>query len=263
MVPSRWRFKPPIAAWLRLVHASRVIADACVTRQLRGGAPTPEFTVIGVYSSGNAPVVEKLIHGAPHVRLWALDVVTPGLADVTVGSGPGTRMGHLNHLVAEAKSPYVVVIDDDVRLVSGTIARIVAIADRHRLDLCQPAQAPHGHWSHAITLRRPLSAVRLTNFVEVGPILIIGPRLRDEIVPFPDDSGQGWGLDAGWSKLCDTHGARLAVVDAVEQVHLRPFGLNYAQEVEQARLDAVLQDLESKAISSLVATSAVVRPWEL
>ena len=262
-VPSRWRFSPPLAAWLRLVHASCALTDALVTWQLPATGPTPDFTVAGVYHRRNAPVVERLIAGVANVRLWALDEPADGLADLTIGSGAGKRMEHLNRLCAEVASPYVVLVDDDAPLVAGSIARLVEVAARHRLDLCQPAQAPTGHWSHAITLRRPMSAVRLTNFVEVGPVVVIGPRLREAILPFPADSGQGWGLDADWSRLCDTHGARLGIVDAVEMLHLHPPGRGYAQEAEQPRLDAALEGLGANTIASFAATRSVVRPWRI
>ena len=245
---------------------SRVATTAWMRRRLGHASRRPDFTVIGIYRRENAPLVHAAIDGLSDVRLWALDQPAPELASVTVGSGPGDRIEHLNHLLEPRTADYLVVMDDDIRFVTGSISRLVEVAARHRLDLCQPAQSVNGHWSHPITVRHVLSAVRLTNFVEVGPLVVIGPRLRHEILPFPPDAGQGWGLDVRWSKLCETHRARLAVVDAVEVEHLGAVGTSYSWDAEEARLLEALQEqghAEVEDLVSLPKTRSWVRPWAI
>jgi hypothetical protein len=246
--------------------ASQALTEALVARRLRASTSPPPFTLAGVYSARNAAIVRALIQDVPHVRLWALDEPAAELADLTVGSGPGARMDHLNRLVEGVSTPYVVITDDDVSYAKGDIWRLVTIAERCKLDICQPAQAPEGYPSHTVTVRHRFSAYRLTNFVEVGPVTVFGPRMRGVAVPFPPGSGQGWGLDVEWAKLIESHGARLAVVDAVTIMHLAPPGLAYARQAEEVRLNAILEaaGVDSEAgIWSFPKTLSYVRPWKL
>jgi hypothetical protein len=248
------------SAWGRI---SAPLTELLVSRRLRGVRDVPPFTVVGVYSSRSADTVERLIAGARSVRLWALDELAPPLAEVTVGTGRGGRMQLLNRLLEGVDTEYVVIADDDIAFVAGDIRRLVAIADRHRLDLCQPAQDARGHWVHGITFQRGLSGVRLTNFVEVGPLVVIGPRIRSEIVPFPEDSPTGHGVDVQWMKLLKSHGARLGVVDGAPIMHLRPVGTSYESGRAAAHLDSALQDVGVRSIQSGTRNLLTVRPWQI
>lgn len=249
------------SAWGRV---SAPVTELLVSRRLREVRDVPRFTVVGVYSSTSAETVGQLIAGAPSVRLWALDEPAPALAAVTVGSGPGGRMQLLNRILEGVNTEeYLVITDDDVAFVAGDIRRLIAVADRHRLDLCQPAQDPRGHWVHGITFQRGLSGVRITNFVEVGPLVVIGPRIRSEIVPFPEESPTGHGVDISWMSLRDTHGARLGVVDGAPIMHMRPVGTSYGSTLAAAHLSAALRAAGVASIQRGARSYATVRPWRI
>ena len=64
------------------------------------------------------------------------------------------------------------------------------------LNLAQPGQSLLGWWTVCASLSRPFSMVRDTNFVEVGPLFVADPQFAKEILPFPRDTGMGWGVEA-------------------------------------------------------------------
>jgi hypothetical protein len=241
---------------------AHAVTACCVAARLRP-MTTPAFTVVSVYRRKNVRTLQRLLRGAPSARLWGLDGVASTLVDATIGSGPGTRLALLNRLVEHSPPGYIVVADDDVAIERGSIARLVRIAKRLRLDLCQPAQLRSGHWSHEFTLQRALSAVRVTNFVEVGPLVVIAPEFRRHILPFPESLGNGWGLDVQWMALSDATGARFGIVDAVTMRHLHPVGRDYDMQGETALLDRVIQETGGTPFYDRLRTRAVVRPWRL
>jgi hypothetical protein len=208
--------------------------------------PCPPFAVIGVYRARNSRLLERLLEpcqkvGA-HIALWALDEYSAPLRPFTVGSGAGSRFDLLNETLSLAQisdDRYLVVVDDDVVLPAG-IPRVVALAEAAGLGLAMPAHLPYSHFSHRLTRRRRWAAVRLTTYVETGPLLVIAPAWRNRITPFPPDSGMGWGTDLGWMALRG-EGCRLGIVDAAPVLHLVPPGRDYDQSAEMARLDGALR----------------------
>src|SRR5262245_26102976 len=133
-------------------------------------------TIVGVYRSANARVVERLL--APALAAgwttawWALDHVAPGLTAHTVGEGPGEKLPLLNEALRRHGAPRgaVVLSDDDIEFARGNVTDVVALAARAGLGVAQPAHAPGSEVSHGITRARPRSRVRLTTFVESGPL---------------------------------------------------------------------------------------------
>ena len=65
---------------------------------------------------------------------------------------------------------WLLVLDDDVRLPRGFLDGLVFLAERFDLALAQPAHRWRSHAAWAVTRRRPLSVVRETRFVEIGPV---------------------------------------------------------------------------------------------
>jgi hypothetical protein len=75
---------------------------------------------------------------------------------------------------------------------------------------------------------------RLTRYVEQGPCVILSPRAREQILPFPEDIGMGWGVEASWATHADL---RLGIIDAVHLRHLKavsPSGYDVDAEWERA-----------------------------
>ncbi len=63
--------------------------------------------------------------------------------------------------------------------------------------------------------------VRLTTFVESGPLVAVAPKWVERVTPLPVWRGMGWGLELEWIDL-QAEGCRLGIVDATTVVHLGP-----------------------------------------
>jgi hypothetical protein len=218
-----------------------------------------------VYRRGNAAVVKQLLEPASGwtIGLWALDEPDPSLAEQTVGSGPGTKFELVNRLL-EARprtdEQHVIVADDDARFVRGNVASFLETAVAAELDLAQPAHVWWSNISHRITWKRPLSRARLTTFVEIGPIFAVAPAWREQIVPFPDGLGMGWGLELDWMDMHD-EGCSLGIVDATPIRHLARFATAYAPDDEITRLAERLEARGAPGWKGLRRTLATWRPW--
>jgi hypothetical protein len=132
----------------------------------------------------------------------------------------GGKFQNLNRLLdaAEEEPDWTLVVDDDVRLPRAFLDRFLAVCEAFQLDLAQPAQTLRSHSAWKVTRRRPASLVRVTRFVEIGPVTAFGRRAAAELLPFPE-LRFGWGLDLHWSAVAGRHGWRLGIVDALPVRH--------------------------------------------
>ncbi|MGX6450229.1 hypothetical protein ACVU7I_19485, partial [Patulibacter sp. S7RM1-6] len=115
---------------------------------------------------------------------------------------------------------WLLIVDDDVALGDGFLDRLLGLAVAAELDLAQPAHRRHGHAAWPVTRREPGAVWRETTFVEIGPVTLLSRRAADVLLPFPEETGMGWGLDAHWAAVAARRGWRLAVVDALPVAHL-------------------------------------------
>jgi hypothetical protein len=151
------------------------------------------------------------------VALGALGGVAPELAADTSRAGMhGGKFANLNRLAEEAAplaADWILLLDDDVGLSGHFLDRLVCVAESFGLAMAQPAlsRASHGAWE--INRRRP-ALVRETQFVEIGPALLVSREAWRELTPFPE-AGMGWGLCLHWGALARRNGWKLGVVDAV------------------------------------------------
>ena len=132
-------------------------------------------------------------------------------------------------------------LDDDVVLPRGFLDRFLLCAERAGLRIAQPAHRVHSHAGWPVTRRRPGGAVRLTRFVEIGPVTAFHRDVFAALLPFPDLQ-MGWGLDAHWGAVAREQGWRCGVVDATPVLHTVPVASDYDRTpaVEEAR--AFLRD---------------------
>jgi GT2 family glycosyltransferase len=138
---------------------------------------------------------------------------------------------------------WLLIVDDDVALVPRFLDRLVGLAEAARLDLAGPAQRRHGHAAWPVTRREPGVVWRETTFVEIGPVTLISRRAADVLLPFPDGTGMGWGLDAHWAAVAAEHGWRLGIVDALPVDHTAaPAGSGYDRDDARAAAEALLAD---------------------
>jgi len=239
----------------RIVRKSLRVAAALTARGLEAIDPfvwiarlrmsgRTDAVVVCVYRHANAASVYEWASAAASsgadVRLWALDRTAPILAPWTVGEGPGGRFQNLNRALAATSRPNVpvVVLDDDVSLTYGSLAQLVNLVAATGLDLAQPAHRRGSNMYWAITLRHPLAFARETTFVEIGPLVVVMPRIRDKVLPFPEE-GMGWGTEILWSKL-RSDGFRLGVIDALSVYHWGPIAAGYNFDDEFRRMSALM-----------------------
>jgi hypothetical protein len=226
--------------------------------------PVPRATLIGVYRARNADrawalVSEAAGDGIPSL-LWALDEPDDRLRNVTLGSGPGSRFRHLNALAERVPHDcWLLIADDDVRFcLPRALRTALRVAVREGLDLSQPAHAGRSNLSHEITRQRRHVSVRETTFVEIGPVLLVSPAIRDSLIPFPGE-GMGWGLELEWYGL-RARGFRLGIIDCVPLVHLEPVATTY-EVADEVR--AMNDQLARHGLSSILEIQQTIRSKRL
>ena len=142
---------------------------------------------------------------------------------------------------------------------------LVVLCERGLLDLAQPARSDGNakfafNVAHAITRARKLSRVRLTTFVETGPLIVVGPRWRNRIFPLPEARGMGWGVELDWYELWKG-GCVLGIVDAVRVAHLGEPGSEYDAREAAARVHEELAHRRYGDWKEVQRTIDVWRPW--
>jgi hypothetical protein len=251
------------------VHAGDACRAASTRRARRAArvfAGAESAHVVGVYRVRNAARVRTLLDSLPapgwSAAWWALDEVAEPLRSVTVGSGPGAKFELVN-AVLDTSPPgnvWLVVADDDVEFVSGSLVDLLALCAIAGFALAQPAHVAASEVSHEITLSRALSIARRTNFVEIGPLFVVGPTCRDELVPFPaEEEGMGWGLELAWGDLVE-RGCRLGIVDAIRVRHLDVVGQAYDRRREK---DVLQQRLRERGIERWADAQRTLETWPL
>ena len=180
--------------------------------------------LVSVYRQRNTSNILQIIDDAAPVRaaLWALDAPEPRLAAYTLGSGPGERLPLLNRLISSLPhdpTAWLVVADDDFLFTHGDIRRTLEVARRSNFDLCQPSHGRRSHVNWSVTRHHFGLLSRQTRFVDQGPLLLLGPVGQAKLLPFPEDLGMGWGIEATWA--ADSTVA-IGIVDACAISHLSP-----------------------------------------
>ncbi len=202
--------------------------------------------VLSIYRPGSRlPSTLESLRSSRHdvqLVLGATAEPDPALAADTALSGlTGGKFENLNRLLSAAPAggelDWTIVVDDDIALPHHFLDRFVAVCERLRLDLAQPAQTMRSHAAWRVTRRRPLSLARSTEYVEIGPLTAFSRRAAAELLPFPE-LRFGWGLDNHWAALARERGWRLGIVDALPVRHeFQPVATTYthAEAIEEGR----------------------------
>jgi hypothetical protein len=240
--------------------------------------------VVGVYRPGSllADGLDGLDSDTHRVRvaLGAAGPADPRLADLTLLEGlDGGKFENLNRVLAVERAAegggeraagaplagdfdWLLVVDDDLRLPPRFLDRFVALCQRFRLDLAQPAQSQRSHSAWRVTRRRPASLVRETRFVEIGPLTAFARGAAAELLPFPE-LRFGWGLDLHWAAVAAQRGWRLGVVDATPVRHeTATVGAAYPTADARAEAARFLADrpyLPADRAGDVVATHRLAR----
>ena len=255
----RLRVLPPWLAARQLAKPVH-IAPKLLERQLRD-VPDPEIALMAVYSRKNGPTVAKLVDALPGAQfgLWALDEPAPELERHTRGVGRGQRSELLNRMLPDIEpSRHLIITDDDVAMPASTLRLFARASAAAGLDLAQPAHVPLSHTSWPFVQQRLRTYVRLTRFVEQGPLILLSPRGRAEILPLPEELGMGWGLEALWARK-EQDGLRLGIVDATGMRHLQA-----ASSYDTSEQDAIgRQVLRDNGFSSYGELQVVTDEWRV
>jgi hypothetical protein len=205
--------------WLELSGTLRKI-DAAAAR-----TPARELIVASIYRPPReAPRLTSERHRVEH-RVASLEELGKG------------KFENLNELIGDERADWLLIVDDDVTLPERFLDRMIALAELFDLQMAAPAQSLASHAAWRVTRRRPRSVLRETNFVEIGPVTLIGKRPAQALLPFPA-LRYGWGLDLAWAATAAERGWRLGIADALAVRHdAATVGSAYpaAAAIEEAR----------------------------
>jgi hypothetical protein len=163
------------------------------------------------------------------------------VGDTALAGLTGGKFENLNRLLTAAPAveefDWTIVVDDDVALPHDFLDRFVAVCERLRLDLAQPAQTMRSHSAWRVTRRRAFSLARSTAYVEIGPVTAFSRRAAAALLPFPE-LRFGWGLDNHWAAMARERGWQLGIVDALPVRHeSQPVATTYthAEAIDEGR----------------------------
>jgi len=126
--------------------------------------------------------------------------------------------------------------DDDIETSAADINRLIDMAARHGLEVCQPALTIGSYYSHPFTLVCPSFELRYSTFVEIM-VPMLSRAALERVLPYFALSISGWGLDGLWSRLEANNERRAAIIDAVCVRHTRPIGVFLKGRMEKNGLD--------------------------
>ena len=156
--------------------------------------------------------------------------------DVTVALAPVGDRGKFHNINLALDQhdisafDWLIVTDDDIAFPPGFTDNFLYLATKANLHLCQPAHQFHSFNRFLLTYRAWNSLVRLTNFVESGPITAFHRDSFGLLLPFPE-LRWSWGVDITWSEIGRRHDLRLGIIDATPIEHLRPISSNYDYKI--------------------------------
>lgn len=232
-------------------------------RRFHSPPPAAVLLIYRYANAMNAAAIRRAAAPDTIWRLWALDRVHPELEPWTVGEGPGLRSPLLDKLYATLPAGFdghVVLSDDDYVFTRGDLSTFLSVVRAADLGLAQPGHDRVSRISHWVTAGRRLSLMRLTSFVEIGPLVAVAPEWRARVLPLADE-GMGWGLDLRWSDLRG-EGCRLGVVDSCLIRHLFSVIGSGPYDVPAAREQMEELYEERGGYHRALCTLATWWPWE-
>lgn len=192
--------------------------------------------------------------------------IVTGLS-VPCGEGLG-KFQNLNRGLRDidlAAYDWVIVVDDDIAFGEGFLDRFIYLAEITDLRICMPAHMFRSNQTFRLTSRQWGSMVRLTNFVESGPLTAFRQPMFAQIFPFPELQW-AWGTDIAWSEAARRLGLRIGVLDGTPIRHLRPVGGSYDIRLATDEAEAYLTGLEitrqREDILKTVKTISGIKLWE-
>ncbi len=215
----------------------------------------PRVLVVGVYLADRKNLIRHIVQEINAsrkfrvIQRWAAiggPPPTPHVAKVTVFQTDQTipKFRLLNQLLASAPlEPYafVIVCDDDIQLPSGFLDNFLTLQARYDFALAQPARTANSHLDHAIVRQVPGVIARQTRFVEIGPLFSIRQDALRWLLPFPETSPMGWGLDFAWPAILEPKQLKMGIIDQTPVRHsLRPPAKVYNEDEAFKEMESFL-----------------------
>jgi hypothetical protein len=228
---------------------------------------------LGVYLSNREHLAEEISAELARSGHWQVEQrwialgegpVPPALAAVTVAqvAGPVPKFALLNRLLRGVDLDgleHLLVTDDDIALPPGFLDRYLALVERHRFSLAQPARTHDSYVDHGFVEQLDGLEARQTRYVETGPLFSMQRAAFPVLLPFDETPPMGWGLDFTWPVALERAGLRLGVVDATPVSHsLRRPAAYYDL---QASLDGMAAYLAGREHLSRSEAFTVVEPY--
>ena len=159
-----------------------------------------------------------------------------------------SRMELLNNLAGMIDLEhfdYVIITDDDIVIQNNFIDAFLGLQIEFDLALAQPALTKYSWTYHPIVRQKKQTHVRLTNFVEIGPMFSVSQRLIPFIFPFDTITSMGWGLNYVWPITVKKQGLRMGIIDATPVDHsLRRPGNYYDNRIAFRQMEKLLAKYE-------------------
>lgn len=147
---------------------------------------------------------------------------------------------------------YIIISDDDIVIHKDFIDVYIDIVDKYKLRIAQPARAEHSYNVHKIVLENKSLLARTTNFVEIGPIFSFHKSVYSHVIPFPENSEMGWGLDYIWPKTAENNNFSIGIVDLVPVDHsYRPQSKTYSNDINKKLMQELLKSHENNFGNSM------------
>jgi hypothetical protein len=206
---------------------------------------------------------------APEIRWAALGASPPlpELAELTRvhERGPVPKFQLLNRLIGDIGDDayqYLLVTDDDVELGDGFLDAYLALQERFKLSLCQPARTHDSFIDHYFVAQLLGIAGRRTRFVEIGPVFSVAREAFPVLLPFDENAPMGWGLDFVWPRTVEKAGLHMGIIDATPVRHaLRKPVTHYDYDTTNDAMSKYLQQCEALSRpAAFVATELFAEP---
>ena len=149
------------------------------------------------------------------------------LAPLREGNGKFQNINAAIRDVALHKYDWLLVIDDDIAVPRGFLDKFIFLSEEAGLRMSQPAHRFRSYQSYSLTQRCWNSLVRITNFVECGPVTAFHRDIHPYVLPFAN-LRWAWGTDVAWAEFARCNNLPIGIVDATPIRHLRQVATSYS-----------------------------------
>jgi hypothetical protein len=184
-------------------------------------SPVQDVLIVGIEVPDRAADIHAVIDALSRTR-HRIEVAL-------VKMQPRGKFENVNAAIAEvdlARFDWMVVVDDDIAAPPGLLDECLRLSHAAVLKIFQPAHRFRSYATFKLTQRRWNTLLRITRFVESGPLTGFHRDTFDALLPFPS-MRWAWGLDVHWSEIARREGWNIGIVDSVPIRHLRPIAASY------------------------------------